>query len=54
VQAGKTVASISKSDKKGAKNFMTETAKQQEDQNFRRNKMAGYLNMRKASPVVNP
>lgn len=53
VQGGKTVATIAKSDKKGAKNFMSETAKQQEDQNFRRNKMAGYLNRRKASPVVN-
>lgn len=53
VQAGKTVATVSKSNKKAAKEFVTETGKQQEDQNFRRNKMSGYLNRRKASPVVN-
>jgi len=52
VQGGKTVASVKK-DTREAKNFIQETEKQIADQNFRRDKMAGYLNKRKATAVVN-
>lgn len=52
VQGGKTVASVKK-DAREAKNFIKETEKQIADQNFRRDKMAGYLNKRKATAVVN-
>jgi hypothetical protein len=52
VVGDKTVASVKK-DSKEAKTFMGETKKQIEDLNFRRNKMAGYLNERKATAVVN-
>ena len=52
VQGGKTVASVKK-DTREAKNFIQETEKQITDQNFRRDKMANYLNKRKATAVVN-
>jgi len=53
VQAGKTIATISKNDKVGAKKFMAETEKMVADQGFRREKAAGYLNKRKASADIN-
>lgn len=52
VQGGKTVASIKK-DTREAKNFIKETEKQIADQGFRREKMASYLNDRKASANMN-
>jgi hypothetical protein len=51
-QGGKTIASVKK-DSREAKNFIKETEKQIADQGFRRDKMAGYLNERKATAVVN-
>lgn len=53
VQGGKTIASVSKSNKKAAGEFVKETEKQVSDQGFRRDKTAGFLNKRKASAVVN-
>lgn len=53
VQGGKTIATISKNDKVGAKKFMVETEKMVADQGFRRNKTAQYLNKRKESADIN-
>lgn len=52
VQGGKTIASAKK-DSREAKNFIKETEKLIADQEFRRDKMASYLNERKATAVVN-